>query len=328
MYIYTPPATPAPKQRPNAIYEAPFAEGIFDEVFNVPPAEDSGSKGTPKPRRSRALGFSWPTGTTQEDRLLVAFRCMQKAGFETVGDYFAAVLGDDNNTHQAVYQSVTAFLQCRGVDVRTHPMSIIERIFQDPRSKKRFGVDENIHFDLPCYALPPSQRLLPTLPKPQKNTTRNSLINFALQVIVARWQEEADLLLDPVFGFVRQRKRDEPAEKFSWFDILNWSMTRNQEIVAGKAPVIFTCMTSVAVNDNARKKLEKAAEGNAVPADPGAATNADAPHASTEDDNPCVHSPDSESGSDLEDDGEEVLTSGVPPRMTRDPWLTTSREPP
>ncbi|KAJ7918729.1 hypothetical protein B0H13DRAFT_2321046 [Mycena leptocephala] len=127
-----------------------FAAGIFDDVLNV----TLRPRGTPAPRPSRAR-FQWPAGTTQEDCLLVAFRCMQHAGFETIGGYFKAVL---DHGHPKVYNSVSAFLQCRATDPNTHPISIFQRIFKDPRSKKRAGADDELHLGPPRYALPLSQR--------------------------------------------------------------------------------------------------------------------------------------------------------------------------
>ncbi|KAJ7791671.1 hypothetical protein B0H14DRAFT_2934740, partial [Mycena olivaceomarginata] len=85
---------------------------------------------------------------------------MQHAGFETIGGYFKVVL---DHGHPKVYNSVSAFLQCRGTDPNTHPISIFQRIFKDPRSKKRAGADDelhDVHLGPPRYALPPSQRLL------------------------------------------------------------------------------------------------------------------------------------------------------------------------
>ncbi|KAJ7023862.1 hypothetical protein C8F04DRAFT_1192986 [Mycena alexandri] len=183
---YTPPSTPAPARPPvNSSLEAEFSVGIFDGLFETPIAIST--PGTPAARKTCAIFQAWPRPVTQEDRLLVAFRCMQRAGFETIGDYFAAVLADGNNKHPSVYQSVMAFLQCRGVDVQTHPLSIIERIYQDPRARKRSTADAELHFDLPGYVLPPSQRLLSEPPKVQKNNTHNALINWALHVTVARF---------------------------------------------------------------------------------------------------------------------------------------------
>ncbi|KAJ7853846.1 hypothetical protein B0H14DRAFT_3085568 [Mycena olivaceomarginata] len=88
--------TPVPiHTRPNEAYEARFATGIFDDVLNV----TARPQGTPAPRPSRTR-FQWPAGISVEDRLLLAFRCMQQAGFETVGHYFAAVLDSAHNKHQ------------------------------------------------------------------------------------------------------------------------------------------------------------------------------------------------------------------------------------
>ncbi|KAF7334169.1 hypothetical protein MVEN_02323000 [Mycena venus] len=325
MYFFAPQgAYPPPPPRPNALYEAQFSEGIFDEVLNVPelpPGE--------KPQRRTRARFAWPKGTTKEDRLLVAFRCMQEAGFETIGDYFLAVLDHEDNKHPPVYHSVSSFLQCRGVDARTHPISIVQKIFADPRSKKRIGAhDEDLRFDLPRYALPPSQRLLPDLPQPAKNSTHNALINWALQLIVARWKQEADLLLDPFFGFVRERRRDEPAEIFSWSDVLNWSMTKSQETIAVNAPAMFACLTSVAVNDKAAKKLTRAAEDKHIPALSEASVRGREPAPEPEPTPGQASSsrPDSADAdsddSDTEHDGEAVpISTGVPPKMRRDPWL-------
>ncbi|KAJ6614664.1 hypothetical protein B0H10DRAFT_1950487 [Mycena sp. CBHHK59/15] len=231
--------------------------------------------------------------TTQEDRLLVVLRCMQRAGFETLGDFFAASLADGNNTHPAVYQSVSAFLQYRGIDVRTHPVSIVERIFTDHRSQKRDDADDDdLQFNLPRYALPPSQRLSPALPDPPRNTTRNSLIDWALHVMIKRWQTEAEILLLPALGFTRD---PDSLSSFAWINVLSWNMTKNQETIAVNAPAIFACMTSVSVNKRAQKKLDRAA----------AAT---------------VPEPDSD-----DTDNESVpLGTGVLPKMRRDPWLGTT----
>ncbi|KAJ6612595.1 hypothetical protein B0H10DRAFT_2436884 [Mycena sp. CBHHK59/15] len=134
-----------------------------------------------------------------------------------------------------------------------------------------------------------------------KNHTQNALINWALQVIIACWKKEAELLLNPIFGFVRERRQDEAAERFSWFDVLNWSMTKNQEIIAVNAPAMFACMTSVVVNNRAQKTLNRAARAtsNLPPAEPDS--------------------------DDTDDEDQDVtLSTGVPPKMRRDPWLGTT----
>ncbi|KAJ7854439.1 hypothetical protein B0H14DRAFT_3650523 [Mycena olivaceomarginata] len=274
-----------------------------------------------RPSRAR---FQWPAGTSVEDRLLVAFRCMQQAGFETVGDYFAAVLDPAHNKHQKVFRSVTAFLQCQGTDPSTHPISIVQRIFEDPRSKKRATADDELHLDLPRHALPPSQRLLPELPEVPNNNTHNAFINWALHVVLSCLKDEAEYLLHPFFGFTRERRRDEPVEKFSWSEVLNWSMTKNQEIIAVNAPAIFACLTSIAVSDDAQKKLARAAgivATEAATTEPQPTPELDpipdgAP--SSQPDGPAPDNEDSDTEYEPED---EPLSTGVPPKMRRDPWL-------
>jgi hypothetical protein len=252
---------------------------------------------------------------------------MQNAGFETIGDYFKAVLDHGDNKHPKVYHSVSAFLQCQGTDPSTHPISIVRRIFDDPRSKKHAGADDELHLDLPRHALPPSQRLLPELPEVPNNNTHNACINWALQIVLLRLKDEAEHLLHPFFGFTRKRRRDEPAEKFSWSEVLNWSMTKNQEIIAVNAPAIFACLTSIAVSDDTQKKLARAA-GVAVPEPP--TTEPQSPPESepipegapsSQPDGPAADNEDSDTEYELED---EPLSNGVPPKMRRDPWLVSN----
>ncbi|KAJ7807600.1 hypothetical protein B0H14DRAFT_3763979 [Mycena olivaceomarginata] len=283
-----PPSTPAATHtRPNAAYEARFATGIFDDVLNV----------TPRPRAR----FQWPAGTTHEDRLLVAFRCMQHAGFETIGDYFKAVLDHGDNKHPKVYHSVSAFLQCQGTDPSTHPISIVRRIFEDPRSKKHAGADDELHLDLPRHALPPSQRLLPELPEVPNNNTHNACINWALQIVLLRLKDEAEHLLHPFFGFTRDRRRDEPAEKFSWSEVLNWRITKNQEIIAVNAPAIFACLASITSQSRLRPEPQPPPESEPIPEG--------AP--SSQPDGPAADNEDSDTEYKLED---EPLSNGVPPK--------------
>ncbi|KAJ7804982.1 hypothetical protein B0H14DRAFT_2611861, partial [Mycena olivaceomarginata] len=105
-------------------------------------------------------------------------------------------------------------------------------------------------------------------------------------------------------------------------------MTKNQEIIAVNAPAMFACLTSVAVNDKAAKKLTRAAEDKHIPVSsetsapgrepapepeptPGQASSSWPNRADADSDD-----------SDTEHDGEAVpISTGVPPKMRRDPWL-------
>jgi hypothetical protein len=140
-------------------------------------------------------------------------------------------------------------------------------------------------------------------------------------------KDEAEYLLHPFFGFTRERRRDEPVEKFSWSEVLNWSMTKNQEIIAVNAPAIFACLTSIAVSDDAQKKLARAAgivATEAATTEPQPTPELDpipdgAP--SSQPDGPAPDNEDSDTEYEPED---EPLSTGVPPKMRRDPWLVSN----
>jgi hypothetical protein len=146
-------------------------------------------------------------------------------------------------------------------------------------------------------------------------------------------KDEAEYLLHPFFGFTRERRRDEPAEKFSWSEVLNWSMTKNQETIAVNAPAIFACLTSIAVSDRAQKKLARAAEEKVIADSDSTSTESEstpetepiaagAPTPQPED--PAADSDDSDTDDEPEDVEGVPLSTGVPPKMTRDPWLVSN----
>jgi hypothetical protein len=137
-------------------------------------------------------------------------------------------------------------------------------------------------------------------------------------------KDEAEHLLDPFFGFTRARRRDEPAEKFSWSEVLNWSMTKNQETIAVNAPAIFACLTSITVSDRAQKKLARAAEETIVAVPEPTRTEPESRPESEP--TPPANSAESDSDdSDIEhEDEDEQLGTGVPPKMRRDPWLVSN----
>jgi hypothetical protein len=64
-----------------------------------------------------------------------------------------------------------------------------------------------------------------------------------LQIVLLHLKDKAEHLLHPFFGFTREQRRNELAEKISWSEVLNWSMTKNQEIIAVNTPAIFACLT-------------------------------------------------------------------------------------
>ncbi|KAF8209931.1 hypothetical protein K438DRAFT_1753540 [Mycena galopus ATCC 62051] len=203
---------------------------------------------------------------TAEDRLLVVIRAIRKAGFPTIGSFLAAMFEERHNKHESVYQSIAAFLNTTEGQIAHHPVAIINLIFHHTKSQR--WTDKKVQepsFSLPRHALRPTLRLRSTLIPPGSNSTRNALINWALNIVLERVDKEADLLIRPTHGFVRLPK----TPGWSWDMVLTlWSMLKSQETIATVAPAIFAIATTVAVNTRTRDKLGKAAVAANLPADP------------------------------------------------------------
>ncbi|KAJ7787364.1 hypothetical protein B0H14DRAFT_3505622 [Mycena olivaceomarginata] len=87
-------------------------------------------------------------------------------------------------------------------------------------------------------------------------------------------------------------------------------MTKNQEIIAVNALAIFACLTSIAVSDDAQKKLPTPELDPILGGAPASQPNG-----------PVA---DNEASEDLDTEYEpedEPLSNGVPLKMQRDPWL-------
>ncbi|KAJ7314636.1 hypothetical protein DFH08DRAFT_926962 [Mycena albidolilacea] len=209
---------------------------------------------------------SWPPATPaqlHEDRILVVLRAIKKAGFPTLGAFLAALFcNNEYNKHPTVYHTIAAFLRGQGTLVEHHPIAIIELTFHHRKTQEYVdGVPLEPNFSLPCYALPPSSRLIPSTPSNSPNTTHNALINWALQSIygylllqsmITRFEQETRELLQPSHGFMH--RPTDPA--ITWDTLLLWNMVKNRESIAIHAPGIFTLFTTIAVNRTAREKLE------------------------------------------------------------------------
>ncbi|CAK5272580.1 unnamed protein product [Mycena citricolor] len=299
-------------------HERRFIAGAFDDVLPIQETEANTQQSTPSgpstptktpqrgvrpiSRRSRAR-FPWPQGISEADRLLVAFRCLQQAGFDGLGDFIAAALRKQKweKKHSPVTQFVANFLQCRSLDKQTHPIAIVDAMYSDDRSRKRYDTESRpIQFELPRYALPPSLRLLATLPPSPTGTysTHDAFLNWALQRMIERWREEADALIDPVHGLVRITRRGETP---TWSQMLSFSISKHQETIATVAPAIFAGITTVSVNSEVQEKLEAAATGLSQ----------------TNSRNPSVGQ---EQAEDEEDQPEALPSRGVPSDVKRDPW--------
>ncbi|KAJ7691532.1 hypothetical protein B0H17DRAFT_1285787 [Mycena rosella] len=192
-----------------------FAGGFFDGI----------APETPSMRQRRK--FKWPAASvTTEDRLLVVIRAIRQAGFPTIGSFLAALLERKYNKHSSVYNSVAAFLRGAEADPAHHPVAIVDKIFHHVKSQNwKDGVPEEPCFSLPRYA---PLRLDRNLIPPGSNSTRNALIDRALQRILERAGKEANLVIDPIHG------------------------------CSGS----FAVGTTVAVNPRTRKMLDKAALGD------------------------------------------------------------------
>jgi hypothetical protein len=132
-----------------------FAGNIFDGI--IPDTMIGG-------RQRKA--FNWPKGIEigPEDRLLVVLRAIKKAGFSTLGSFFAQAFRNDikYNKHPTVYLTIASFLQAKEHSAANHPIAIVDLIFQHRKSQDfNDGVALEPNFILPRYALPPSIRASP-----------------------------------------------------------------------------------------------------------------------------------------------------------------------
>ncbi|KAK7023848.1 hypothetical protein R3P38DRAFT_2954526 [Favolaschia claudopus] len=223
-----------------------FASNIFNGI--IPNTEVGGRQ------RNK---FRWPLGLKigPEDRLLVVFRAIKMAGFPTFGAFLAQAFDNDAtyNKHPTVYHTLASFLQAKERSHTNHPVAILDLIFRHKKSQEFVdGIAVEPNFTRPRYALPPSIRAKPLGSISSPNTTYNAMVNWSLQRMIERFEKETKQLLQPHHGFMH-RPKDPP---LTWELLLGWSMSQSQEIVALNAPAIFTLFTTIAVNQNARKKLE------------------------------------------------------------------------
>ncbi|KAJ7278256.1 hypothetical protein C8J57DRAFT_1576646 [Mycena rebaudengoi] len=277
---YPPPLAP----RSRTLLAVAFTGELFNGI--VP--------GT-SPRRQKRI-FQWPIDVvTTEDRLLVVIRAIRKAGFPTIDSFLAVLFERKYNKHSSVSSSIASFLRGAEDDPTHHPVAIVNLIFHHVKSQRwTAGITEEPSFSLPRHALRPSLRLDSNLIPPGSNSTRNALIDWALNIILVRADTESNRLLDPTHEFVRLPG----TEAWTWDKILGaWSMQQSQETVARVAPAVFAVGATVAVNSRARRKIENAVSGSAASAEAGAPASFDAPGQSVSADlpffsgNPSVPAP-------------------------------------
>ncbi|KAH6913289.1 hypothetical protein BKA70DRAFT_1525370 [Coprinopsis sp. MPI-PUGE-AT-0042] len=243
--------TPAPHGPPSGqqdaallSLEATFARGLFDEIL-------SGAKRLAK--RTRAT-FHWPENVTDEDRALVACRCLRRLGYESFSGFLYVLLAKrfTSKEQNFVARWVSEFLSSTDTSQKIHPLHIVDLIYEHSASQAytdRRPTTPN--FLIPRYARPPSTRLdntfgLSTLPS---NTTRNALLNWALAKILGRVDDEAQALLSPSLKLVRQ-----PGEHYSWEALTSLDMTFTQESIAKEAPVLFSILSTLSISPETRIK--------------------------------------------------------------------------
>lgn len=150
--------------------------------------------------------------------------------------------------------AISVFIQRQDRATAHHPISIIDMIFRHPQSQSYLGsVPREPKFSIPRYALSPSLRMSPNIPRIQTQYgTRNEILDWAFRRMLERVDKEASALLDPNLGFVQRPKMP----KITWDRLLNYDMLQTQEVISSSAPVIFAFASTLAVNRDARKKLE------------------------------------------------------------------------
>ncbi|KAJ3765120.1 hypothetical protein FB446DRAFT_655696 [Lentinula raphanica] len=221
--------------------EARFSRGIFHGVF---PEHTIG-------RKSQAR-FTWPEDVTVEQKLKVIFNCMFVAGFSGLGAFLYSLFQRDVHfQNQSVSQTISHFLSGKSLICSERPLSIVKLIYEHPKSQIHHDrIPEQPNFAVPRYAMPPSSRPSTSLEPAKENSTRNSILDWAVQRVVEHVDREAELLTT-LEGISKGSR-----EKITWDRVMNWSMTHNQETFARKAPVLFLLITTVAVSQRQRRKLE------------------------------------------------------------------------
>ncbi|KAL0574504.1 hypothetical protein V5O48_007454 [Marasmius crinis-equi] len=261
--------------------------------------------------------FQWPERRlTNEERLLVLFNCMRKLGFDTLGLFLRTLFRRDYPVYTSVSRTIQSFLSADSPNAETHPVSIVDAIFRHVKSerwsdKRRIP----IHFTVPQYALPPSKRLLPPepIPKPPSNSTRGALLNWAFERVVEQVDSESTSLTR--LSILKRM----PKEVITWTSVLNWSIVHVQEVIATTAPVVFTVLCTISVNQDIRKRLRRPDTPTSRPLHrPDTTSTA----TSAPQEEPLLPEP---VNIDDDDDAPTIsLESGVPKRTRRDPWLSAT----
>ncbi|PCH37255.1 hypothetical protein WOLCODRAFT_167402 [Wolfiporia cocos MD-104 SS10] len=209
MPYHPPPTVHAPYSFPSSSSAHPSSTPVFDipTLGSSPPSRslsaieslfvDEVFKDFTLPEISSVRSLSgWYTKLEIEDRVLLIFRCMRSLGFDTLGDLFAACLGNSYSKHPTVYHTIAAFVRSRGA-VGKQPVDIINIMYSHPKARdldNRKPIPPTFP-SLPRHALPPSHRVaedrLAVIPL---ESTQNQLLDWSLKQVLECVEREADML--------------------------------------------------------------------------------------------------------------------------------------
>lgn len=217
--------------------ELAFARGLF--------------AGLDLDKADRSKPNLWYLHATAEERLLVSLRALKHAGFPTLGDFLSTLFQDAGyNVHATVYMSISSFLN-RTSKSGTHPIDIVRLIFNHPKSRSQKSVLPSFPSQ-PRYALPPSLRTQKLLPLVVSPSTRNDVLDFALAETARIVENEAKRLTTPTTPLACPKNLE-------WSHLHGFDLAANEELLSTEAPGLFTIMSTVAVNSDARQRLESLA---------------------------------------------------------------------
>ncbi|KAL1660419.1 hypothetical protein GGF50DRAFT_118975 [Schizophyllum commune] len=309
------PSTPA-SSAGYSRWEAAFASGLFDTL------SPSGPRGVTHPPE-------WPRKhASDEDKLVLVCRCLNRAGF-TLGQFLAALFADAPHTeHPEVSSMLSFFLQGCAPSSSERPLAIVKLIFQHKSTRRGIGgTVPDPQFRVPQYALPPSRRLLPATSEPYLSQ-HNAILDWAVRITRRRVDEEARKLVAPNSIF----RRPKSIASVTWDLLRRWDMTNIQENIASDAPVLFSMMTTVATNTKARERCEQAAQAHSDENQAQQNTAAASRLSGEEQSDSGLSSSDSEAPEDLASPQAvgslstssrrttRELAPGVPAGMMRDLW--------
>lgn len=290
----------------HARWEAMFSRGLFDSLS--PPAP-----------RGVHFPSEWPRNhASDEDKLVVICRCLQRVGF-TLGQFLAALFADvPHSDHLEISNMLSYFLHGRA-PASERPLAIVKLIFRHKGTRHTGGLIPPLEFHVPQYALPPSQRLKPHIYQPYL-TQHNAIMDWAVDLTRRQVDKEAQKLVGPTSVL----RRSKSIAAVTWDLLRTWDMTRVQESIAIDAPVLFSIMTTAATSTTARNHCEQAAKPleDGMPMDDGPELEGN------DDDNSDSERLASESEEETSTPNNEEVpgrspsasAAGVPAGMMRDSW--------